>query len=42
MPAGESEAGLRGVFAAAQRLAPAVVFIDEVDALAPARGEPVG
>mmetsp|Transcript_25804 Transcript_25804/g.66464 ORF Transcript_25804/g.66464 Transcript_25804/m.66464 type:complete len:815 (+) Transcript_25804:517-2961(+) len=35
---GESEAGLRGVFAAAKRLAPAVVFIDEVDALAPARG----
>lgn len=37
-PAGESEAGLRGVFAAARALAPAVVFIDEIDALAPARG----
>ncbi|KAF5843411.1 P-loop containing nucleoside triphosphate hydrolase protein [Dunaliella salina] len=35
---GESEAGLRGVFAAAKCLAPSVVFIDEVDALAPARG----
>ena len=36
--AGESEAGLRGIFAAAQRLAPAMIFIDEVDAIAPARG----
>ncbi|GAX79006.1 hypothetical protein CEUSTIGMA_g6446.t1 [Chlamydomonas eustigma] len=35
---GESEAGLRGVFAAARALAPSVIFIDEVDALAPARG----
>ena len=38
MLAGESEAGLRGVFAAARALAPSVIFIDEVDALAPARG----
>ncbi len=36
--AGESEAGLRGVFAAARAAAPAVIFLDEVDALAPARG----
>jgi ATP-dependent 26S proteasome regulatory subunit len=35
--AGESEQGLRGVFAAARRLAPAIVFIDEVDAIAPSR-----
>ena len=37
--AGASEAGLRGVFAAARACpGPAVVFLDEVDALAPARG----
>ncbi|KAI8476766.1 MAG: P-loop containing nucleoside triphosphate hydrolase protein [Monoraphidium minutum] len=35
---GESEAGLQGVFAAARALAPAVVLLDEIDALAPARG----
>ncbi|PRW20261.1 Spermatogenesis-associated [Chlorella sorokiniana] len=35
---GESEAGLRGIFAAAAALQPSVVFIDELDALAPARG----
>jgi len=35
---GESEAGLRGVFAAAAALSPAVLFVDEVDAIAPARG----
>ena len=34
---GESEAGLTGVFAAARALAPAVILLDEVDALAPAR-----
>ena len=34
---GESEAGLKGVFAAARALAPSVIFIDEVDALAPSR-----
>lgn len=34
---GESEASLRGIFAAARALSPSVVFIDEVDALAPAR-----
>ena len=29
---------MQGVFAAARAAAPAVVFIDELDALAPARG----
>lgn len=39
---GESEAGLRGIFAAAQALGPSVVFIDEIDALAPARDSAAG
>ncbi|GAB4820356.1 hypothetical protein N2152v2_007402, partial [Parachlorella kessleri] len=39
---GESEAGLRGVFAAAKALAPSVVFIDELDAIAPSRGGAAG
>ncbi|KAG1665840.1 hypothetical protein FOA52_005875 [Chlamydomonas sp. UWO 241] len=39
---GESEAGLRGVFAAARALKPAVIFIDEIDALAPSRGNADG
>jgi len=34
---GESESNLRAVFAAAREAAPAVVFLDEIDALAPAR-----
>ncbi|EIE21729.1 nuclear AAA ATPase [Coccomyxa subellipsoidea C-169] len=34
---GESEIGLQGVFAAARAAAPAVIFIDELDSLAPAR-----
>ena len=38
---GESEARLREVFAEAQRNAPAIVFIDEIDAIAPKR-EDVG
>lgn len=34
---GESEAGLRKVFQAAEKAAPSIVFIDEIDAIAPAR-----
>jgi len=34
---GESEAALKGVFAAASAAAPCVVLLDELDALAPAR-----
>jgi transitional endoplasmic reticulum ATPase len=36
---GESERGVREVFERARRVAPTVVFLDELDALAPARGE---
>lgn len=36
---GESEARLRGVFEDAQKHAPAIIFIDEVDAIAPKREE---
>jgi len=35
---GESERGVREVFARARALAPAIVFLDELDALAPQRG----
>ncbi|WP_253737673.1 AAA family ATPase [Halohasta salina] len=35
---GESERGVRELFDRARRSAPAVVFLDELDALAPARG----
>ena len=34
---GESEARLRGVFEEAQKHAPAIIFIDEIDAIAPKR-----
>jgi transitional endoplasmic reticulum ATPase len=34
---GESESALRTVFAAAEKAAPAIVFIDEIDAIAPRR-----
>jgi len=36
---GESEAHLRRVFADAQRTTPSVIFIDEIDAIAPKRNE---
>jgi transitional endoplasmic reticulum ATPase len=39
---GESEAKLRDVFEEAARLAPAIIFIDEIDAVAPKRAEVVG
>ena len=40
--AGESELRLRDVFTAAAKAAPAVVFLDELDAIAPARSEAGG
>jgi transitional endoplasmic reticulum ATPase len=39
---GESEAKLRAVFEEAARRAPAILFIDEIDAVAPKRAEVVG
>src|SRR5436190_4817255 len=39
---GESESRLRSVFQEAQRKAPSIIFIDELDALAPKRSEPNG
>ncbi len=39
---GESESRLRGVFQEAQRRAPSIIFIDELDALAPRRAESGG
>ncbi len=36
---GESEAALRRVFAAARRQAPAILFMDEIDAIAPRRDD---
>jgi len=35
---GESERGVREVFARARAVAPAIIFFDEIDALAPVRG----
>ncbi len=39
---GESEAKLREIFKEAEENAPAIIFIDEIDAIAPKRGEVVG
>ncbi len=39
---GESESRLRGVFQEAQKRAPSIIFIDELDALAPKRAESGG
>jgi transitional endoplasmic reticulum ATPase len=39
---GESEARLREVFEEAARCAPAIIFIDEIDAVAPKRADVVG
>ena len=39
---GESEGRLRSVFQEAQRQAPSIIFIDEIDALAPKRAETGG
>ncbi len=39
---GESESRLRSVFQEAQRRAPSIIFIDELDALAPKRSEAEG
>jgi transitional endoplasmic reticulum ATPase len=38
---GESERGVRELFSQARDAAPALVFLDEIDALAPARGQSV-
>jgi len=39
---GESEKGLRGKFEEAEQNAPAIIFIDEIDAIAPKRAEVQG
>ena len=39
---GESEAALRAVFERAKKQAPAIIFLDEVDAIAPKREQAGG
>lgn len=39
---GESEANIRGVFKEAEENAPSIIFIDEIDAIAPKRSEVTG
>ena len=39
---GESERGIREVFRRARQSAPSIIFFDEIDAIAPARGNSVG
>ena len=39
---GESEEKLRGIFRQAQEEAPSIIFIDEIDAIAPKRGDVTG
>ncbi len=39
---GESEAGLRAAFEEAEEHAPAIIFIDEIDAIAPKRDKAQG
>src|SRR2546421_10101774 len=39
---GESEARLREIFQKAQEMAPSIIFIDEMDAIAPKREEVTG
>ena len=39
---GESERGIRDIFRKARQAAPVIVFFDEIDAIAPTRGEAAG
>lgn len=40
--AGESESNLRKAFEEAEKNAPAIIFIDELDAIAPKERKPMG